>query len=223
MRTVLFASLLALPLLVGCAAEPSADAEESAAASSAKEETISSLAGKDLGFEFVKVSSNAKFSAVVKSPRPDAELDVVGTGFALSPQMGRITARSTSGRREDLAGAQVPTTLLQGATLRLAVFDITDPKAPSTIVGTAQGLNLFEHLTVDRDAQGYPVSSVTYHTVRMTGAKETGQIALPGLVDGSRKYALMVVPMKMESGGSLLGTHFYDLTVDGPAFLPGTY
>lgn len=222
MRTALIASLLALPLLVGCAAEPASDADESTAASS-KGEAISNVSGHDLGFEFVRPRSSATFSAVVKSTRPDAELDVVGTGIALSPLMGRVTARSKPGRREDLAGVDVPTNLIEGATLRLAIFDITDPQAKATIVGNGQGLNLFEHLTVDRDEQGYPVSSMTYHTIRMTGAKETGKVTLPGFVDGSRKYSVMVVPMKLESGGSLLGTHFYELTVNAPAFLPGTY
>jgi hypothetical protein len=222
-------SLLACALAVlvsGCSAEAaSSDADESAAASSAKA-AVSSIAGRDLRFEIVSAKSGATFSAVRKSTRADAEFDVVGTGVRITPRMRRIHAQPKPGLVADLAGVDVPTNLVAGATLRLMVFDVTNASAgaDATSVTTAEGLNMFEHLTIDGNAAGDAVSSMTYHTVRLsTGAKETGTLALPGLVDGSRKYAVMVAPARMESGSSLLGTHFYELTVDAPAFLPGMY
>lgn len=228
-RRVGSCSLLActLALLVsGCSAEAaSSDADESSAASSATGE-VSSLAGKDFRVEMVAAKSEATFSAVTKVARADAEFGVIGTGVAITPRMRRIHAEPKQGLVADLAGVDVPTNLVDGATLRLMVFEVTQASTgvDATPVATAAGLNMFEHLTIDGDAKGDALSSMTYHTVRLsTGAKETGTLALPGLVDGSRQYSVMVVPVRMESGGSLLGTHFYALTVDAPAFLPGMY
>ena len=55
-------------------------------------------------------------------------------------------------------------------------------------------------------------NSLAYETTLSSGQSARGQLQLPGLADGSKRYAFTVVPRDVPAG-SLFGTHFFKVEV----------
>ena len=208
---------LVMAVGAGCAA-PAGDAVGGAASAIGTAPDITSLGNGTITFyqaDFGSASTvNAKSARAVDvgvtqhKGKPGAQVTEDGSLLAISDGAYTMTSKNNTdeSNREGVDG--LPKNIVRGAVSRLSLFSVAPSGAFTALIATdsPEKLNAFEKITIDGD-------TASYDTTTVAGRHATGTIALPGLADGTANYGVLVAPRELPTGGSLLGTHLFELDV----------